>query len=389
MPLKVLYVANRIDPRDPDDGSGADHQFYTALRSQGVDVDLLGPFHFRDSLGAKAIKRVSRLIDRRPPKYYPDVVRKIGAAVRTRVEMTRPDLVFSLFFPTLIHVPIATPTAVRCDTTFLAWQRDGLAGFSWPALRMGVKQETKAFRKCRRIITHSQWCADSFHNDYGIARDRIACFPNPAALPLELVGASHGPREVRPPGSTLQLLLVGRSFHRKGMDIAIDVVRRLNARGTQSVLRICGIEGADEKYVKYLGLFKKKSERELKSYIALYREADLLLHPARFDPSPIVTSEAAAFGLPVITRDVGGIATSVEDGVSGIVLPAQSTAERFTQEIINLMSDRSRYLALRRSSRARFEQELNWAVAGNRLVDTLMEAVRERSGSFSTGSLLC
>ena len=55
-----------------------------------------------------------------------------------------------------------------------------------------------------------------------------------------------------------------------------------------------------------------------------FHKAHLLLHPARFDASPIVTSEAAAFSTPTITNNSGGIATSVKHGVSGIVLARKS-----------------------------------------------------------------
>ena len=65
----------------------------------------------------------------------------------------------------------------------------------------------------------------------------------------------------------------------------------------------------------------------------------LLLHPARFDASPIVTSEASTFGLPTITNDSGGLATSVKHNVSGIIVPKNSCYNIYVSEIKRLFQN--------------------------------------------------
>jgi len=100
-----------------------------------------------------------------------------------------------------------------------------------------------------------------------------------------------------------------------------------------------------------------------------------LIHPARYEAAGIVCSEAAAFGVPTITNASGGLATTVEDRVSGIVLPMGSPAESYAVAIEKLISDSKRFIQLRKTSRLRYERELNWDVVGNRIVKEIQRVL--------------
>ena len=55
---------------------------------------------------------------------------------------------------------------------------------------------------------------------------------------------------------------------------------------------------------------------------ALYASSDLLIFPSRTDTLGQVVMEAQASGLPAIVSNEGGPMETVEDGVTGTVLPA-------------------------------------------------------------------
>ena len=240
------------------------------------------------------------------------------------------------------------------------------------ALNICIWQERRAFQKCIRVITHSIWSKEVLVKDYGLPPDMVEIFPNPSALPLQVVPNDFSPKPLEKP---VKLLLVGRDYRRKGIDIAIEIVEQLNRSGISAHLTVCGVSGESRQYVDFVGPFKKSEPKQLQMYIALYKQAHILLHPARFDPSPIVTAEAAAFGIPTITNNTGGMATSVKHGVSGIVLPKGSPPESYVQAITDLINDPERYYALCRSTRKRYEEELNWEVAGKKLVAILRSVV--------------
>ena len=123
---------------------------------------------------------------------------------------------------------------------------------------------------------------------------------------------------------------------------------------------------------------KKTDSEHLQKYLNLYRRSHLLIHPTRFDPSPLVPSEAAAFGVPTITNSAGGMATTVADGVSGIVLPKGSPPESYVNEIIMLVRDTARYTQLRNTTRNRYERELNWEVNSKRLAEIVTQVAERR-----------
>ena len=207
--------------------------------------------------------------------------------------------------------------------------------------------------------------------------NRIIVYPEPSALPDHVVPKEINIQDWKMLKEPLRLLLVGRDYRRKGIDIAIDVVHRLNAAGTRSELIICGAQGQADEFVRFVGPFKKSIPDQLDQYVELYRQAHLLIHPALFDAGPIAPGEAASFGTPTITNDVGGMSTTVIDGVSGVVLPKWSPPDAYVKAIIELVRNPERYYTLCQKARDRYERELNWRVVEKRFGEILRQVVQE------------
>jgi glycosyltransferase involved in cell wall biosynthesis len=85
--------------------------------------------------------------------------------------------------------------------------------------------------------------------------------------------------------------------------------------------------------------------------------------------------EASAFGLPSMTTNVGGLASTVVDGVNGYTFPLESFVESAVSEILRLSADREAYNALSLSSFNRYETDLNWDVFSDRLIDIFSQSV--------------
>jgi hypothetical protein len=62
-----------------------------------------------------------------------------------------------------------------------------------------------------------------------------------------------------------------------------------------------------------------------------FREAHFLVLPTLADATPIVFSEAQAFGLPPISYDVGGVGGAISHGRTGLLLPPGAPAELFAE----------------------------------------------------------
>jgi D-inositol-3-phosphate glycosyltransferase len=139
------------------------------------------------------------------------------------------------------------------------------------------------------------------------------------------------------------VVYVGRIAPIKGLETLLDAVAQLRARGSAVRLLIVGGE-ADEpvdgheaeirRRVETLGLgdavrFAGAQPQEaLRDY---YVAADVTVLPSYYESFGMVALEAMACGSPVIGSRVGGLTTTVRDGVTGFLVPdgdAGALAER-------------------------------------------------------------
>ena len=371
---KVIYAAFNRDPTDPDSSSGALYFCYQSLVEAGYDVRVCGPFSAPPVWAERLLRQLYVTATRkRYTKYQVSRVWRAARALRAMDREWRPDAVVSIYPACLAFYDGAARCVFDQDVNFIDYERN-YPEYGRLAQRWSVMLERRTFARSDRVVTHSARARESLIADYGVSPDRIDVFPYPPVLPLagwdSVTDAQRAPLEL-----PLRLLLVGRDFRRKGVDIALEVAGLLNARGLPAELTVCGVPGPAAPGVTYAGLFRKTVPEELQGYLALYGQAHLLLHPTRFDPSPLVCSEAAAFGIPTITNGTGGMATTVAHGISGIVLPKDSPAGAYAGAIASLWEDPRRLAELRASTRRRYENDLNWQVNAKRFATSVLQAL--------------
>jgi glycosyltransferase involved in cell wall biosynthesis len=373
--MKVLYVALH-DPTRLDLASGVDYFHYQAMLQDDFMVKWIAPNPRKPVWIEEMSARVFQRTGKRFVKYHLSTVWAASQTVNKLVKTWKPDVLLTMNMASLVFYRGSAPAVLSRDTTFYGQQQ------FWPvygslAMAMNKWQEKLAFRNSARVLTNSRWSKKIISTNYGIAASKIDTFVLPSALPVRVI-----PERVDIPGwkklvSPFRLLLVGRDTipPRKGIPVAIEVVHKLNAAGLPAELTICGTQGQSDQYVKYVGPFKKSIPEQLDKYVDLYRQAHLLIHPAIFEAAGIVPSEAAAFGTPTITNDAGGLATTVADGESGIVLPTWSEPEEYVKAILDLVNNPGTYYDLCQKTRTRYERELNWDCTGKWMADILREMV--------------
>jgi glycosyltransferase involved in cell wall biosynthesis len=69
--------------------------------------------------------------------------------------------------------------------------------------------------------------------------------------------------------------------------------------------------------------------------------------------------------------------TIVREGVSGRLFPLAAPADHYAAYIADVMGDRDQYQALAASGRRLYEEEINWARAGRRFLETLTAATSQ------------
>lgn len=142
---------------------------------------------------------------------------------------------------------------------------------------------------------------------------------------------------------SFNILFVSRLERNKGIYETIDSFRKFREKYPDATLSICG-EGKEKddiltfirddlnKSIFYYGFVKEKDKA------AVFRRAHLFLLPSYREGMPNVVLEAMAFGLPVLTTPVGGIADFFEEGKMGFLLK-QTDPEKIAELIETTLKD--------------------------------------------------
>lgn len=133
-------------------------------------------------------------------------------------------------------------------------------------------------------------------------------------------------------GKIRNILFLSRVEKAKGVYEMIDTFLLLKRKKLQLTLTVVGggseldsLERyANEKKVEGITFMGEKNGRER---IEAYKNADLFFFPSYGEGMPTVVLEAMAFGLPVVTRYVGGLCDFFEDGKMGRITDSKDPCE--------------------------------------------------------------
>lgn len=177
-------------------------------------------------------------------------------------------------------------------------------------------------KRYARIIVSNSADVSILKSNYKISADAISLVPY-GLSPEEFkeIGLYHEDKD------KFKILFVGRLEEQKGIDILIDVIRRLLAGELGEGLRFTIIGDGPWRdlvvqlshefpQVRYLG------EIPHAQVIQEYYCHDLLLVPSRWETFSYVTLEAQFCGLPVIAFDIPGPQDIIEKGKTGTLVPA-------------------------------------------------------------------
>ena len=184
------------------------------------------------------------------------------------------------------------------------------------------------------------------------------------------------------------LLFVGRPAPIKGLEVLLQALARLKADGLGCAdvrLVIVGgdrnAEGNEDRarlraLADALGVgtwvdFKgPEPQSALPEY---YRAADLCLVPSHHESFGMAALEAMACGATVVASRVGGLATTIQDGITGVLVPPRDDVA-LASAIGSLLADAVRRRALGAQA-ARWAQSFSWPSVARALIDLYEELV--------------
>ncbi|HTQ06393.1 MAG TPA: glycosyltransferase family 4 protein [Polyangiaceae bacterium] len=174
---------------------------------------------------------------------------------------------------------------------------------------------------------------------------------------------------------------VGTFFHRKGSDVASRVMSELMRERPELGLTLFGSgtspEAArahfDESVRSRVHVEPPLSARELAARLQHFA---VFLFPTRYEGFGIVTTEAMARGLAVVTTPTGAGADIVRDGENGFIVPVGAVPEA-KSAVARLLDDDALRVRLARAGRAA-ATALTWGRAAEQLVLLYERALSRR-----------
>lgn len=312
-----------------------------ALAGQGARVAVVTP-RLRDgpreeTIDGVLVRRVD--VPDAPWADYPSFVAQTTqalqeAAVELQARTGRFDLVHA-------HDWLATETAVALKhrwrvpliATIHATERGrGRGGLHGQAAQRINDLEWRLTYEAWRVIVCSHFMARQIGEYFQTPTDKVDVVPNGVYIggtPFEDADDWLAFRRRFVADDERMVFHVGRIVYEKGLHVLLDawpiicgkVRARLVIAGTGPTLEAlkgqAAVLGVSDT-VRFAG-FIANEDRD-----RLYHAADLAIFPSLYEPFGIVALEALANACPLVVSDAGGLAEVVQNGVTGLVVPADN-----------------------------------------------------------------
>ena len=368
---KIAFITS-FDPEDRRAWSGSIHYIAESLKKHAGSVDFLGPvpipFERVRKMVAKNISRITKKISYperslSASKYYAKVFEK---------ELRKKDYDF-IVAPAasveIANIKTDIPIIYISDATFNLVKNDYpiFSTLSKKTLKDQESLEKQSIAKASLCVYPSHWAADSAINDYRADKRKVKTIQFGANLDLtperELVTNKRIENKIK-------MLFLAKEWGRKGGQTAFETLLALENMGIEAELTILGVTPPDDikhKNLKVIPYLNKNIQNERDIFNEILLNSHLLILPTKAECFGLVFCEANAYGMPIFTRDVGGIPSIVKNGFNGFLLKKDDNGTEFAKSILNATNNKRFYSDLNRNSRKRFEERLNWDFFGKEL----------------------
>lgn len=305
----------------------------------------------------------------------PDTLKQMATQIDAQLVHEDVDIIFCASTLPLAYIKNPAPKVAWTDSSF-----GGLVNLYEPfsnvckrSLHNGHLTEREAMTNCAKVIFSSDWAVDFACDHYRLSADKFTTIPLGANL--EDIPAKE-PIATNTMGKSLkqvELLFVGYDWDRKGGSHAVQVHRILRSHGIDSRLSIVGctpqIEG-DTSQIELIGKLDKHVQEQAKRFKEIMMRSHFLVLPSQADCTAIVFSEAAAYGIPAISTNVGGHSSIITNGTNGMLFPPEEPAKPMSGALLEIIDNQEAYLKMAGNARSVFDDKLSWAAGIERAIHT-------------------
>jgi glycosyltransferase involved in cell wall biosynthesis len=305
--------------------------------------------------------------------------RKFALLLEKQIQDQSCNLIFAPVASDLISsLQTQLPIIYLSDATYKLLVNNYPTNLSKEQINRKEQNEFISIQKSTKIIYSSHWAAQSAIKDYRADSSKIKIIPFGANIDVEQEPTLTQIKSSHLITDTCKLLFMGKGkdWERKRGNLALEILEELNKKSFQSQLTILGgippeIEvPPNVNVIRFLNKNKKK-DRDIFNQILL--NANFLIFPSRADCSPIVLCEASAYGLPIISTNVGGIPDIVKEGKNGYMVSPDASGTAYANMIQKVYSNSDHYQQLVMNTRKEYEMRLNWKKWAEQLYSVIIE----------------
>lgn len=242
-------------------------------------------------------------------------------------------------------------------STVALWEQNLLRIPKWRQIRFWRERRYRELAEVERrqhaaskalIVAVSPMVKGHFQNFHHLPPERIRVIAN--GVDVERFTPAHRPqlrertrRELGLADEVLFLMLA-HNLLLKNAEAFLRAAARLRTSGFPVRLVIAGGKKPEPfvRLAEQLGIAQAVNFLGPVDAVPYYAAADALIHPTWYDPCSLVTLEASAAGLPVITTRYNGASELMSDGVEGFLIEDPADDARLAAKMHELLNPKLR-----------------------------------------------
>lgn len=375
--MKKIAFVTTTDPMDKRSWSGIYYRMLSALRDH-FDVIPLGPVSFPFINFILKVYQFMVLLTtgkRYNRSHSLLLSMAYSCSLKRKLRKNNFDLVFAPSASTMIAtLKTEVPIFYFADATVNSMldYYDSFSNLSRQSIRESNLVEMKAFNKSKVSIFASNWAAEYAITSFNLDPEKVAIVKMGANIdnaPLKIN------LEKKIKDKICNLLFLGVDWKRKGGEIVFKTFEILLKNDFETKLVVCGcIPPVSHPLMTVYPFLNKNLENDYMIFKQLLDDAHFLFLPTRAECAGIVFSEAAAYGIPSITTNTGGVSSYIQNNVNGYLLPLNASPDEYAEKITNTFNNKELYAQLSMQSRNVFIEELNWTVWAKKIKEIVIKS---------------
>lgn len=381
--MKIAF-ATIYDLNNPLKGSGLYYEMAQELIRQGHVVYPVGPLTIQEPWTTRFFRRISASLLKKKYRTYQDPFTglRLGQAVDAKLRGLDYDILLTNDYCIAGYTRTSKPVVLYTDSLFPKKYSENVNPRlnDLSPISVGFCQHTtqQGINRADMLVFPAEWAIRDAKEKWGVQK-KVVMIPfgaNIEAPPLSITQrrAQLDLSQKKP----LQMLFIGKDWHRKGGQTAIEVTSLLNQRGIDAHLHVVGAfppNPAVSDVIHLHGYLNKMIPQEQELLRALFENSDIFLLPSVAEGFGIAYVEAAAYGIPSLGFKTVGVTTAVQDGKSGVLLELGSSPSKFADVVQSWVEDPQQYRVLAKGARQYYEQSANWQVSVTRLVAEIKDSI--------------